>query len=176
MGLLQVKGSVSGPLGEAVAGRLSAQLTRRDGLIRNVRDGRDLNALDNYAFRGQLLFQPREDLKLRLIGDVTDLDSACCTQSYLRVGQSRRSAARQFPALAAGLGYVPPTVNVYDRLTDIDVDLRINTQDGGLSLLADWTLNAGTLTSVTAWRYWDWDYWCPPMHKRSSRPCWFPSF
>ena len=128
---LQAKGSISGPLfSDAVAGRISAQVTRRDGVIRNVATGRDLNELDNYAVRGQLLFEPAAALKLRLIVDVSDLDSACCTQTYLRFGQSGRSASRQFPALAAGLGYEPPSRNVYDRLSDIDTDLRIDTQDG----------------------------------------------
>jgi len=154
----QTKGAVSGRLfSDVVAGRLSAQLTRRDGVIRNVRTGKDLNELNNYALRGQLLFVPRENLKLRLIADVSDLDSACCTQNFLRVGQSQRSAARQFPALAAGLGYEPASRDVYDRLSDIDADLKIDTQDGGVSLIADWGLGATTLTSVTAWRYWDWD-------------------
>ncbi len=155
--LLQAKGSVTGPLGASVAGRLSAQLTRRDGVTANVRTGADLNALKNVAVRAQLLFQPSMDLQLRLIADLSDLDSACCTQSYLRFGPSRRAAGRQFPALAAGLGYAPPSLDVYDRLTDIDADLRIDTQDGGIALIADWKLSPGTLTSVTAWRYWDWD-------------------
>lgn len=155
---MQTKGSISGPLfSDVVAGRVSAQLTRRDGLIRNVRTGQDLNELDNYAVRGQLLFVPTENLKLRLIADVSDLDSACCTQNFLRVGQSLRSPARQFPALAAGLGYAPPSTDVYDRLSDIDSELHVNTQDGGVALIADWNLDATTLTSVTAWRYWDWD-------------------
>src|SRR5262245_54342773 len=45
----QAKGSVSGPLiGDVVAGRLSAQLTKRDGVIHNVKTGQDLNSLDNY--------------------------------------------------------------------------------------------------------------------------------
>jgi iron complex outermembrane receptor protein len=155
---LQAKGSLSGPLfKELIAGRFSAQLTKRDGVIQNVRTGADLNRLDNYALRGQLLFVPNEDLKIRLIAEVTDLDSSCCTQNFLRVGRSQRSAARQFAALAAGLGYAPPSTDVFDRLTDIDADLHIDTQDGGVSLLADWNLGATTLTSVTAWRYWDWD-------------------
>ena len=155
---VQAKGSVSGPLlRDVVAGRLSAQYTRRDGLLHNVTTGENLNELDNYAVRGQLLFVPADNVNLRLIADVSDLDSACCTQGFLRVGQSQRSASRQFPALAAGLGYEPPSRNVYDRLSDIDTDLRINTQDGGVSLIADWDWGPATLTSVTAWRYWDWD-------------------
>jgi len=36
----QVNGTLSGPLGEAVAGRISAQLTRRDGVIRQADTGR----------------------------------------------------------------------------------------------------------------------------------------
>ena len=154
---VQAKGSVSGPLGDKVAGRISAQNTQRDGLLENVMTGEDLNQLDNFAVRGQLLFVPNERLDLRFIADVTDLDSACCGQNYLRVGQSLRSPARQYPALAAGLGYGPPSTNVYDRQTDIDADLMIATQDGGVSMIADWTLGPRTLTSVTAWRYWDWD-------------------
>lgn len=154
---LQARGWVTGPLGETLAGRLSAQVTRRDGVIDNLRTGADLNTLANVAVRGQLLLKPTANLQLRLIADLSDLDSACCTQVYLRYGPSRRSAARQFPALAAGLGYAPPSLDVYDRRSDIDADLRIDTQDGGVALIADWTLAPGTLTSVTAWRYWDWD-------------------
>jgi iron complex outermembrane recepter protein len=154
----QAKGAVSGPLvGDVIAGRLSAQITRRDGVIRNVRTGQDLNELDNYAVRGQLLFVPGENLSLRLIAGVSNLDSSCCTQNFLRVGQSQRSAARQFPALAAGLGYAPPSTDVFDRLSDIDSELHVDTQDGGVSLNADWILGPATLTSITAWRYWKWD-------------------
>jgi iron complex outermembrane receptor protein len=155
---MQTRASVSGPLlGETVAGRIAAQLTRRDGLIYNVRTDRHLNDMDNFAVRGQLLLVPDAKLKLRLIADLSDLDAACCTQSYLRVGRSLRSTARQFPALAAGLGYAPPSTNVYDRVVDIDANLDVMTRDGGIALIGDLELGAHTFTSVSAWRYWDWD-------------------
>jgi len=155
---MQLKGAVGGGIiGDTVAGRIAAQVTKRDGVIDNVRTAQKENEIHNVAVRGQLLFVPSEDLKLRLIGDISDFDSDCCTQNYLRVGASLRSAGRQYPALAAGLGYSPPSTNVYDRLTDIDAPLHVDTQDGGVSLIADWNLGANTLTSVTAWRYWQWD-------------------
>ena len=154
---MQARGTVSGPLGEKIAGRLSAQDTRRDGLLTNVNTGEKLNELDNYALRGQLLVAPNDRLKIRMIYDVTDLDSECCTQTYLRVGTSLRGPSRQYPALAAGLGYAPPSTNVYDRLSDIDASLHIDTQDGGFSVIAAWDLKGTTVTSVSAWRYWDWD-------------------
>jgi iron complex outermembrane recepter protein len=154
---MQAKASMSGPMSDTVAGRLAVQYTKRDGVIHNVVTDQDLNSINNFAVRGQVLFKPNDDLKFRLIADLSDLNSVCCTQSYLRVGHSLRPASRQYPALAAGLNYRPPSTDVYDRLSDIDADLRIDTQDGGISLIADWDLDFATLTSVSAWRYWDWD-------------------
>ena len=160
---MQARTSFSGPLTQSIAGRLSAQVTRRDGLLYNVQTDKKLNSLNNVALRGQLLFQPSDDLSLRLIADVSDLDSDCCTQNYLRVGTSLRGAAHQFAGLSANLpahgfpAYVPPSTSIHDRLTDIDANLHIDTQDGGIALNADWNLGFGTLTSITAWRYWDWD-------------------
>ncbi|HEV7694400.1 MAG TPA: TonB-dependent receptor [Hyphomonadaceae bacterium] len=161
---MQAKASASGPLiGDKVAGRISGLATQRDGVIENVRTGQDLNTLYNYAIRGQLLFVPMDNLKVRLTGDISDLDSKCCTQVFLRVGTSLRAAGRQFPALAANLPaslggpYSLPSRNVYDRLSDIDADLRIDTQDGGISGVVDYEVAGHTFTSVSAWRYWDWD-------------------
>lgn len=162
-GFMQAKSSLSGGLTDRVAGRLSAQVTRRDGLMTNVTTDRKLNNLNNLALRGQLLFQTSDNLSLRLIADVSDVDADCCTQGYLRIGTSLRGPARQFGGLSAGLAshgfpaYVPPNTNVFDRLTDIDAPLHVNTQDGGVSLTADWKLGTRTLTSITAWRWWDWD-------------------
>ena len=42
-------------------------------------------------------------------------------------------------------------------MTDIDAPLRIDTRQGGVSLHADFQVQRGTLTSVTAWRRWRWD-------------------
>lgn len=154
---MQAKMGFSGPLTDTVAGRLAAQVTQRDGLLRNADTGARLNDVNNLAVRGQLLYLPRDGLRIRLIADVADLDAACCTQNYLRVGTSLRSPSRQFPALAAGLGYAPPSLDIHDRLTDIDAPLRVQTQDGGISLNVGRDLAAAELTSITAWRYWDWD-------------------
>jgi len=163
-GFRQAKGTASGPLvADTLAGRFSAQLTQRDGVLHNVRTGKDVNELNNYALRGQLLYTPTDTLKVRLIADVSNLDSDCCTQNYLRVGTSLRGAARQFNGLSANLSahgfpaYSPASRDVYDRRTDIDAPLHIDTQDGGVSLNADWNLGAATLTSISAWRYWKWD-------------------
>ncbi len=97
---VQAKGSVSGPLGDKIAGRLSAQLTQRDGLLHNVMTGEKLNELDNYAVRGQLLLEPNDRLNLRLIADVSNLDSACCTTGL----SARRPKPTQSRSPVSGAG------------------------------------------------------------------------
>ena len=154
---VQAKASASGPLSDSIAYRVSGLVTRRDGVIDNVRTGADHNGIGNQAVRGQLLFKPDETFQLRLIADFTDFESNCCTQVFLRVGQSLRPAARQYPALAAGVGYTPASTNPYDRKTDIDARLNVDTNEGGVSGIADWNVGPVTLTSVSAWRFWNWD-------------------
>ncbi|MGL4313224.1 MAG: TonB-dependent receptor [Sphingomonas sp.] len=158
---VQAKAWGSGPLiDDTLAFRLSGVVTRRDGVLYNTRLRRRQNDLGNQAVRGQLLFTPTPDLSLRLIADYTNFSNECCTQVYLRVGQSLRAATRQYPYLAAnapGGPYAPPSTNAYDRLTDIDAPIGVNTNEGGVELLADWKIGGATLTSVSAWRFWNWD-------------------
>lgn len=159
---VQAKASASGPLiGDTLAFRIAGLTTRRDGVIDNVRTGAKQNGIGNQAVRGQLLFKPTSDFQLRLSADFTNFESECCTQVYLRVGQSLRAATRQYAGptgLAAQFGYAPPSTNPYDRKTDIDAQLGVSTNEGGVSAIADWNLGKiGTLTSVSAWRFWNWD-------------------
>jgi iron complex outermembrane receptor protein len=154
----QVRGAISGPLvADRLAFRVSGLVTRRDGVLHNFTTGTDQNTLDNQSVRGQLLWKASDALTFRLTGDWSNFKSECCTQVYLRTGTSLRPAARQFPALAAGLGYAPPSLNAYDRLTDIDARLAVDTNEGGASLVGDWDLGYATITSVTAWRFWNWN-------------------
>ncbi|GGB41032.1 TonB-dependent receptor [Sphingomonas metalli] len=157
---VQARGWVSGPVSDTVAYRLSGVSTRRDGVLDNVRTGRAANTLGTQAVRGQLLIRPDDSIQMRLIADFTNFQAYCCTQVYLRTGTSLRAAGRQFggPAgLAAQFGYAPASTDPYDRRTDIDGPLGVDTNEGGVSAITDWNLGPATLTSVTAWRFWNWD-------------------
>ncbi len=158
LGYYQAKASLSGPLvNDVLAGRLSAITTGRDGVIRNVTSGRDINDVNDSAFRAQLLFTPTEAFKLRFIADYSAVYTYCCTQVYFDVGTTLKAPGRQYAALAAGKGYTPPSLNPYDRLSDVDAGVGVATNEGGTSAIADWNLGPVTLTSVSAWRFWNWD-------------------
>jgi iron complex outermembrane receptor protein len=152
----QVKAAVSGPLSDTVAARIAIAGTGRRGTIYNVTTHDWINAQDNLGIRGQLLWRPSDTLDVTLTGDYSAQDAECCGTLYVGYGPTQRAAARQFPALADALGYAPASLDPFDRLTDLDAPLNAGNKTGGASLRAVWDVGPGTVTSVTAWRFWDW--------------------
>lgn len=158
LGFLQAKASVSGPIiGDTVAARVSFTGTERDGTVFNVLTNNAVNDQGNLGIRAQVLIQPSDAFKVTLHGDYNRQRTDCCTQVFAGVAPTLRAANRQFEAIAADLGYAPPSRNPFDRLTDVDAEIRGNQNLGGASINAEWKLGAGALTSITAWRFWDWD-------------------
>ncbi len=154
---LQAKGSISGPLSDTVAVRLGTSVTQRDGTIYNTRTHRHINEQDNIGFKGQLLWKATDDLSITLSADYTHSDPLGFGTVYVRTGSTQRPLNRQYASLAAASNnYAPPSFNPFDRLTDIDAELSAEQRFGGGSVLAQWNVGPGTLTSVSAYRKWDW--------------------
>ena len=157
LGYRQVKAAVSGPLSDTIAVRLAGSYTKRDGTIYNVTTKRYVNEQNNFGLRGQILFKPSSALEVTLAGDYNRQAPECCAQIYVRTAPTQRPLNRQYAALAAAQNYAVPSTDPYDRLTDEDVALKARNGVGGVSLRAKLDTGLGTLTSVTAWRYWSWD-------------------
>lgn len=176
LNFVQAKAAVSGPVTDTLAARLAVSSTNRRGTIYNVTSKQWIQGQDNLGLRGQLLFKPTEALSITLAGDYSEQDAACCGSVYVRTGTTQRAANRQFAALAAAQGYTVPSTNPYDRLTDLDATLQAGNKIGGVSLKAKWDIGPGTLTSVTAWRFWDWkpqndrDFTGLPIVTKSQNP------
>ncbi|WP_260599145.1 TonB-dependent receptor [Sphingomonas endolithica] len=153
---VQAKASASGPLSDNLAVRLSTSATTRDGTIYNVASDEHLHRQRNLGVRGQLLWKASDAIDLTLSGDFNVQSPNCCVQYYARVGRTQRPLNRQYDALAAAFGYSPPSKNPFDRVTDLDASINSRQEIGGASLVANWDLGPATLTSVSAWRYWDW--------------------
>ncbi|MEP6806675.1 MAG: TonB-dependent receptor [Flavobacterium sp.] len=154
---LQAKASVTGALGKKVAGRLSFSGTQRDGLIDNVVTGRPTNTLNNQGIRGQLLWTPTTNTNIILAGDITTQRPDGYAQVVAGVAPTQRAAYRQFDAIIKDFNYQLPSQNAFDRKIDHDTPWRSGQDMGGLSLNIDTKIGSGTLTSTTAWRFWNWD-------------------
>lgn len=156
-GYVQAKASVTGPLSKTLAARLSFSGTQRDGLIDNIATGRATNDINNLGARGQLLFKPSDKFSITLAGDVTSQKPDGYAQPIAGVVETKRAAYRQFNSIISDLNYTVPTLNAFDRKIDHDTPWRSNNELGGVSFNIDAKLGPGTLTSTTAWRYWNWD-------------------
>jgi iron complex outermembrane receptor protein len=154
---VQVKASASGPLiDDKLAVRVSATRTSRHGTIDNIASGDDLHRQRNFSGRAQLLWRPTDNLDFTFAGDYNIQNPLCCAQYYARTGATQRPLNRQYAALAAAFNYAPPSTNPFDRVTDLDADINARQKMAGLSLVANWDIGPATITSVSAWRNWDW--------------------
>lgn len=172
----QAKAAISGPLSDKLAFRLALSSTSRRGTIYNVATDRWIQSQDNLGLRGQLLWQPADNVEITLSGDYSTQDAECCGTVFVRTGATQRPLNRQYAALAAAQGYQVVSTNPFDRLTDIDASLNAGNKIGGAALRLKWDVGPGTLTSVTAWRFWDWkpendrDFTGLPIVTRSQNP------
>lgn len=178
----QGKASISGPITDTLAARISVTSTDRRGTIYNTRTGQYIQSQDSIGLRSSLLYKPSDSFNLTLSGDWNLQDPICCAFQYGLYGPTQRAANRQYPALVAAQqaqfpGVLPANANPYDRTTDVDAQLRARNEHGGLSARAIWDIDANnTVTSITAWRYWDWkpandrDYTIFPVYTKVENP------
>jgi len=156
LGYVQAKGSITGPITDKIAGKLSFSGTQRDGTLYSVAEQNDINDLNNLGVRGQLLVNVTDTLEVILAADSTRQRPNGYALVPAGVAPTLRPANRQYTALAAAFNYAPPSFNPFDRLTDADTFHQSNQDFGGVSLTANWDIGPGTLTSITAWRLWNW--------------------
>lgn len=173
----QAKAAVSGPIiADKLAARIALSATSRRGTIYNVTSDRDINEQDNLGVRGQLLWTPTEDVEVTFAGDFNKQDPECCGTVYVRTGATQRPLNRQYAALAAAQNYQVVSTNAFDRLTDLDASLNAGNKMGGASVRVNWDVGAGTFTSISAWRFWDWkpendrDFTGLPIVTKSQNP------
>lgn len=156
-GYIQAKASVNGKIANKLAGRLSFSGTQRDGTIYNVASQKYINDINNLGGRLQLLYTPSDNVSITFAADAAQQRPEGYAQVIAGVVTTKRPAYRQFNAIIADLNYKLPSLNAFDRLVDHNTTWRSGNDLGGVSLNVDAKIGNGTLTSTTAYRYWNWD-------------------
>ena len=141
-----VKGVVTGPLSDTIAASIAGGFNKRDGYIRDLGPaGGRVNERDRWFARGQLLFQPSDAFKFRMIADYSKIDEVCCAAVNLQ-----RSGAT---TLLESLG---GKVNDFRTpFADVVYNNAPSTNDivnYGISGQADYSYGPFKLTSITAYR------------------------
>lgn len=140
-----MKGTLTGPIGEKAAFRISGNTNHRDGFIRNVTTGQDVNDRDRWAVRGQLLLDPTDNLSVRIIGDYSELNEACCAAPFFL-----NNPVNAFVMGSLGANILPATP--FERKVAFDGNLLTEQKLWGFSGEADLALGWADLTSITAYR------------------------
>ncbi|MET0284639.1 MAG: TonB-dependent receptor [Polyangiales bacterium] len=161
----QMKLAASAPLGKSgFAVRIAGIKTDRDGTIYNTLAKEHWQDYHNRGVRGELAYRsPSQRFKARLIADYNDqyhYSGFQVGRGALPKNRADGSVAttRDFYDRARDVGYTPIGFNPSKRQTDLNTPFTVNMQTGGSSLQLDQKLPYGlTATSVTAWRFWDWD-------------------
>ena len=83
---IRVEGGVNAPFSDSIAARIDGVYFERDGFYNDVVNDVRVNDRDRYLVRGQLLFEPNDDLSFRLVGDYSKKDEACCAATFVQPG------------------------------------------------------------------------------------------
>ena len=173
---IRVEGGINVPLGDTVAGRLDGVYFKRDGFYNDVVNNTDVNNRDRYLVRGQLLFEPNDMLSVRLTGDYSKKDEACCAATFVQPtfaplarvspgldpftrpngGPALTSTGNPITNILLGLGQNPAalTQSTFNRNIYVTPGRSYagETEDYGVALEANWDLGGAELTSITGYR------------------------
>ncbi len=154
---VQAKASLTGKVAKNLSTRISFSGTQRTGTILNVNDQQRYNGLNNVGVKGQLYWTPTEKIAVQLIGDYNNQKPDGSSLVVAGITPTKRSAYRQYESIIKGLGRQLPVVDPFARKIYTNTPYRHDQDLGGVSLNADVKIGNGTLTSTTAWRFWNWD-------------------
>jgi len=146
--LRQERATITGPLSDTVAVRLSASNNDRDGYLHNEVTGNDVDNRDRQSFRGDLLWNPNADLQARVIVDYNRIHETCCGVVSLQNGPATQFIGAPAPN---GLGKpVGDPTNIFGNEIVFNTDPTNRLSGKGASAQFDWKTAVGTLTSITA--------------------------
>jgi iron complex outermembrane recepter protein len=140
-----LKGDVTGPIiADKMAFAIDGSYSRRDGYARIVNlNNEELSDRNRWTARGQLLIEPNEDIKIRMIGDYSKIDEVCCTVSTLVAGPTAAAVFGVGGALSTDFFSYNAFLN-QAPLNEVD--------NYGGSVQMDWDMGPVSLTSITAYR------------------------
>ena len=136
--------SLSGPISDTLAFRLSGFLREQDGIILNRYDNDTVNDAKSYGAQGKLEWRPNGDMSFVLAADASTTDTTCCA-APIRINAVNPI---QLPT-GTPIGFTNDQVNN-------DINTFVNSDAWGASLTSDFELDNGfVITNILAVRSWE---------------------
>jgi outer membrane receptor protein involved in Fe transport len=140
-----MKGYVTNGVSDTLALSLSGGFNTRDGYTDSVVGLGQINDRDRWNIRGQALYEPSQDVTVRVIADYSEIDEACCTVADLINGPTTG-------AVRALGGIVLDDSDAFIFKSALNSDPINSVEDGGISVQVDIDFDSYAFTSITAIR------------------------
>lgn len=137
--------TLSGPLSDKLAYRVSGFYRKQDGVVENIFDNSTMGDTDAYGVRGKLEWQVTDSINTLLILDTSKDDGTCC-------GLPLRQASTNPKALPTGTPVGPD-----NDIVNNDTATPATTDVWGASLETNIDLGGYTVTHIGAYRKFDFD-------------------
>lgn len=139
------KADITGPISDQIAFSLAGGINKRDGYATNLTDGSKTSERNRWFGRAQLLIEPSDSVKFRIIGDYDKIDENCCYVGNVFAG----------PRPTGAIGGVGARINAggifsYSEYQNFASENKIT--NGGVSMQADFDIGALKLTSISSYR------------------------
>ncbi len=140
-----MKGYVTNGVSDTLALSLSGGYNTRDGFTDSVVGLGEVNDRDRWNIRGQALYQPTQDVTIRVIADYSEIDEACCTVADIINGPTTG-------AVRALGGVVLDDSDPFTYQSSLNSDPVNNVEDGGISVQIDVDFDSYAFTSISSFR------------------------
>ena len=163
--LRRVELGATGPISDTLAARIDGIYMQRDGFLDDVIGGGDYNDRNRYMVRGQLLYQPNDNLSVRLIADYANRNEQCCAAVYQPTEDKQRTSSNSYLPQPSTIDFILTGLGAsinddpYDRNISVTPGRSFNSDvvDYGVSLEGTYDFGGAELTSITAYRYNDYE-------------------
>ncbi|MEH6593822.1 MAG: TonB-dependent receptor [Halioglobus sp.] len=144
-GEYRVAGTVSGPITNQLAYRLTGSYIDADDWVKNVYDGKKYNGHEDKLAKAKLLWMPTDSLEIAYTVDWSESECKCTVSTAREAGEPAATAL--LPVIASDDNRTLNTSTSQTPLSDSD--------SSGHTINIDWQIGEYTVTSITAWRTWD---------------------
>ena len=138
------KADVTGPITDQIAFSLAGGINKRDGYGTNLTDGSKTSERNRWFGRAQLLIEPSDSIKFRIIGDYDKIDENCCFVGNIFDGPTGNAIR--------GVGGRVNSAGIFSFSEFQNFASENKITNGGVSLQSDFDIGAMKLTSITAYR------------------------
>lgn len=138
------KADVTGPISDTIAFSLAGNVNKRDGYATDLALNDETNERDRWGVRGQLLFEPSDDLSFRLIGDYDKIDEICCAVVNIVDGPTG-GAVR-------AIGGILDSNNRFGLTNTANFPSTNEIENYGVSLQTDYSTGPFNITAIGAYR------------------------